>query len=153
MTTTTQTGLYRRNNFVEKLVLNKLFWVIAVTFLFAYPVVKSIRRQLPNALPVYHTVPEFSFTDENGNGFGTAQLKGKVYLAHFMTSDCGGECALSFQQLQQVQHRIRGVIDRAAIVSFTIKPQTDTPDVLFKKARELNANPNVWRFVTAQKLN
>lgn len=148
MTAMTQNALVRRNNFVEKLVISKLFWVIAVSFLFAYPVIKSVRRQLPNALPIYHAVPEFSFTDENGKAFGTSELKGKVYLAHFMSSDCAGECALSFQQLQQIQHRIRGVIDRAAIVSFTINPKNDTSDVLFKKARELNANPIVWRFVT-----
>jgi len=53
------------------------------------------------------------------------------------------------KQMQTVQHRIRGVIDRAAIVSFTVDPDTDTSKVLFAKARELQANPVVWRFLTA----
>jgi protein SCO1/2 len=48
-----------------------------------------------------------------------------------------------------VQHRMRGVIDRAAIVSFTVDPETDTSKVLFEKARELKANPVVWRFLSA----
>lgn len=143
------TANYRQSNFIEKLVLNKWFWIVACGFFFSYPLIKSVRRQLPNSLPVYHQVPEFSFTDENGRSFGSQDLKGKVWLAHFMSSNCAGECSLSFQQMQLVQHRIRGVVDRAAIVSFSVDPQTDTPEVLFKKARELNANPIVWRFVTA----
>jgi len=146
---TTSTGYYRQNNVIEKLVLNKWFWIVAVTFLFGYPVTKSVYRQLPNALPVYHAVPEFSFTNEDNQAFGLKELKGKVWLAHLMSSDCGGECALSIQQMQLIQHRIRGVVDRAAIVSITIDPTNDTPAVLYKKARELNANPVVWRFVTA----
>ena len=48
-----------------------------------------------------------------------------------------------------VQHRMRGVIDRAAIVSFTVDPDIDTSKVLFEKARELKANPVVWRFLSA----
>ena len=147
--TTVTTGYVRQNNWIEKLVLNKWFWVFACAFMFGYPVTKSIYRQLPNALPVYHAVPEFSFMNEEGKPFGLADLKGKVWLAHFMSVDCSGECSLSFQQMQLIQHRIRGVVDRAAIVSISIDSASDTPAVLYKKARELNANPVVWRFVTA----
>ena len=42
----------RKSNFIERLVSSKLFWVLAVTFLFAYPIVKSVKRQLPQELPV-----------------------------------------------------------------------------------------------------
>lgn len=149
MTTSTITsGHFRNSTFVEKMVLNKWFWIVATTFLFAYPLLKSIGRRLPHELPVLSTVPYFSFYDESGQTFGSTELKGKVYLIHVMSSDCTGICDLSFKEVQKVQHRIRGVIDRAAIVSLTVKPQLDTPAVLFAKARELKANPTVWRFLS-----
>jgi protein SCO1/2 len=100
-------------------------------------------------LPFYGDVPVFRFTDENGKSFGTNELKGKVYIANFMFTSCQTSCPILLKKVQTVQHRIRGVIDRAAIVSFTVDPDTDTSKVLFDKARELKANPVVWRFLTA----
>ena len=139
----------RKSNFIEKMVLSKLFWVLACTFLFAYPISKSINRVLPVDLPFYGDVPVFRFTDENGKSFGTNELKGKVYIANFMFTSCQTSCPILLKKVQTVQHRIRGVIDRAAIVSFTVDPDTDNSKVLFDKARELKANPVVWRFLTA----
>lgn len=139
----------RKSNFIEKLVSSKLFWFIACGLLFAYPVTKSINRNLPAELPVYSTVPDFRFTDENGRSFGTNELKGKVYIANFMFTSCVTSCPLLLKQVQKVQHRMRGVIDRAAIVSFTVDPDHDTTEVLFNKAREMKANPVVWRFLNA----
>ncbi len=147
MEATMDSNLVRKPNFIAKLVASKLFWVLSVSFLFAYPVTKSMLRQLPADLPVYGTLPHFLFVAENGENFGTDTLKGKVYVASFMFTTCTTSCPLLLTKIQKVQHRMRGVLDRAAIVSFTVDPETDTPDVLFKKAREMKANPHVWRFV------
>ncbi len=149
MKSTPLTQNFRRSNIVEKLVSNKLFWLIAVGFLFAYPITKSINRELPPDLPVYSTLPEFQFTNENAVAFGSNDLKGKVYIANFMFTSCKTACPVLLKKVQVVQHRMRGVIDRAAIVSFTVDPETDNADVLFAKAREMKANPVVWRFLTA----
>lgn len=139
----------RKSNFIERLVLSKLFWILACSFLFGYPIARSINRVLPNELPVLATVPEFRFVDENGKTFGSHELKGKVYIANFMFTSCKTACPILLKKVQTVQHRIRGVIDRAAIVSFTVDPQTDNSKVLYEKARELKANPVVWKFLTA----
>lgn len=139
----------RKSNVIEKLVSSKLFWALMCGFLFAYPLTKSIKRMLPAELPVLSKVPDFRFTDENGESYGTNELKGKVYIANFMFTSCTTSCPLLLKQVQTVQHRLRGVIDRAAIVSFTVDPETDTSKVLFAKAREMRANPVVWRFLTA----
>jgi protein SCO1/2 len=139
----------RKSNFIEKLVSRKLFWLIACSFLFAYPIAKSVNRSLPADLPVYSTVPDFRFTDENGKSYGTNELKGKVYVANFLFTSCTTACPLLLKKIQVVQHRMRGVIDRAAIVSFTVDPEVDTSKVLFDKAREVKANPVVWRFLSA----
>jgi protein SCO1/2 len=142
-------GHIRRSSPIEKLVLSKLFWVLIVSFLFSYPILRSLKRTLPEELPVLYQLPDYRFTNESGAPFGTAELKGKVYLANFIFTSCQTVCPPLLGKIQKIQHRLRGVIDRVAIVSFTVDPKQDTPEILYAKARELKANPNVWRFLTA----
>ncbi len=137
--------------FLKKLVSSKLFWFLMIGFLFCYPLVKSIQRQLPADLPVFGIVPTYQFTDENGSPFGSSELSGKVYIANFMFTHCETSCPVLLKKIQTVQHRMRGVIDRAAIISFTVDPEADTSEVLFNKAREMKANPAVWKFLRAPK--
>src|SRR4051812_23528790 len=123
MEATMEQTFERKPNFIAKLVASKLFWVLAVSFLFAYPVTKSMLRQLPADLPVYGKLPHFQFVAESGENFGTDNLNGKVYVANFMFTTCTTACPLLLSKVQKVQHRMRGVLDRAAIVSFTVDPQ------------------------------
>ena len=139
----------RQTNLLEKLVLNKWFWAISCAILFGFPVYKSVNRILPPDLPILAKVPEFRFVDEDGKTFGTRELQGKVYIANFMFTTCQTSCPTLLAKVQNVQHRLRGVIDRAAIVSFTVDPETDTSAVLYAKAREMKANPAVWKFLSA----
>lgn len=144
-------GYFRNSKLMEKLVLKKSFWILLLAFFFSYPLIKSFNRQLPPELPVYSVVPNFNFLNEDKKEFGSKDLLGKVYIANFMFTSCKTECPILLKKVQKVQHRLRGVIDRAAIISFSVDPETDNSETLYKKARELNANPNVWRFLTGSK--
>ncbi len=139
----------RQSNFIEKLVGNKWFWVVMCSLLFGLPVYKSMNRTLPPELPIISAVPEFRFVDENGKTFGSRELKGKVYIANFVFMSCQTSCPALLGKVQTVQHRLRGVIDRAAIISITVDPANDTTKVLYDKSLELKANPSVWRFLSA----
>lgn len=136
-----------RNTFVDKLVKNKLFWLLFCCFFFAYPLLRSLNRELPEQLPVISKVPAFNFTDENGKPFGSNDLKGKVYLASFFFTSCPTTCPRLMEKMKKIQHRVRGVGQKIALVSFSVDPEIDTPQVLFKKAREYNANPFIWKFL------
>lgn len=139
----------RQSNWIERLMTKKSFWFIACGFFFIYPLAKSVNRDLPKELPILSDLPAYAFTDENGKTFGSNELKGKVYIANFVFTTCQTSCPVILNRVQMVQHRMRGVIDRAAIVTFTVDPQTDTSEILYKKARDLKANPVVWRFLRA----
>lgn len=141
-------GPIRQSTWIERMVVNKYFWFVVCGFFFAYPALKSVQRELPPELPVLSALPEYTLTDENGRAFGSKELYGKVYIANFMFTSCVTACPLLLKEVQMVQHRMRGVIDRAAIVSFTVDPTTDNPGVLYAEARRRKANPSVWRFLT-----
>ncbi len=145
-------GVITANNpsFIQKLMMNKFFWILACVFLFAYPVYRSINRELPPDLPVLYTLPEFKLVDENGESFGSNELKGKPYIANFHFTSCPTVCPKIMEQTQKIQKRVRGLGTKVAIVSFTVDPETDTSKVLFDHAREIKANPHVWKFLTGE---
>lgn len=148
---TTTISHVRNSNFIEKLVLSKTFWIVFCSFLFAYPVYRSMNRELPPELPVIYELPEFKLVDENGKAFGSGDLNGKPYIANFHFTSCPTVCPEIMKEAQTIQKRIRGLGTNVAIVSFTVDPDTDSPKVLFDKARELKANPYIWKFLTGSR--
>ena len=98
-------------------------------------------------LPSYSTVPEFTLTDQTGAVFDSAPaLKGHVWIADFMFTNCPGPCPRMSHQMEQVQNALAGT--DARIVSLSIDPAHDTPPVLRKYAEYYSAKPGVWFFLT-----
>jgi protein SCO1/2 len=144
-------GYYREDFLFYRLIRKKTFWLIFWILSFSYPIYRSVTRELPPPLPVYYQAPIFSLTNEFGKAFGSTELNGKYYIANFMFTSCPSTCPALMLKMDQVQKRIRGLGTKAQIVTFTVDPETDTPDVLYKFARKRNTNPYVWNFLTGSK--
>ena len=138
----------RRGLLVERLVQGRAFWPAVLLPLFAWPIYRSVNRELPPPLPGLHRVPEFSLTDGFGRPFGSDDIRGKVAIASFMFTSCPTTCPALMETMQVVQKRVRGLGRNIALLSFTVDPENDTPRVLHRHARSLGANPHVWRFLT-----
>lgn len=148
MNTTTQPEFIRDANVVEKLVRSKMFWILFVVFGFSYPIYRSLNRTLPPDLPIITQVPEFEMISENGQRFGSKDLKGRIYLANFVFARCPTVCPKMLGELEKVQKRIKGTGTKVAIVTFTVDPENDNERVLYDLARKHRANPYVWTFLT-----
>jgi protein SCO1 len=136
---------------LEKLVLSKTFWLIFTLMGFTYPIVKTVYRELPPELPRYHIVPNFELTSNHGQPFGSKNLNGKVYMATFAFTSCPTTCPALMEKMQLVQKRVRGLGQKIAIVTYTVDPETDTPQLLKKHADKVQANPYIWTFLTGEK--
>lgn len=147
----TMIGHYREDNFFQKLVRRKSFWFIFWLLSFSYPVYRTLHRTLPPPLPVFYQVPEFKLTNEFNKPFGSDDLKGKFYIANFMFTSCPTTCPALMAKMDLVQKRIRGLGTKAAIVTFTVDPEVDTPEVLYKYARKRHSNPFIWNYLTGTK--
>ncbi|WP_408096818.1 SCO family protein [Peredibacter sp. HCB2-198] len=148
MNTAANPEYIRKTNVVENLVRSKIFWVLFLLFGFSYPIYRSMNRTLPPELPVIAQVPEFELISENGQRFGSKDLKGKVYLANFIFSRCPSVCPKMLGDLEKIQKRVRGTGQKVAIVTFTVDPEYDNEKVLFDVARKHDANPYTWTFLT-----
>lgn len=138
----------RTESTLENLVRSKVFWICFFLLTFSYPIYRSINRELPPELPRLAKVPEFTLTNEFGKPFGSKDLKGRIYMASFLFTSCPTTCPGLVERMKVAQKRLKGLGQKVALVSFTVDPVIDTPEVLFRYSRKNKANPYVWHFLT-----
>jgi protein SCO1/2 len=98
-------------------------------------------------LPSYGPVSDFQLTDQNGQPFRGESLKGKIWVADFIYTQCPGPCPRMTSQMHQVQQATEKMRD-VALVSFTVDPQHDTPAILASYAKAHHAQHERWYFLT-----
>ena len=94
-------------------------------------------------------VPDFELTNCNGTTVTRTDLQGKVWVAAFIFTRCPGPCPLITQRMVEIQNALDAESD-ARLVSFTIDPAYDQPDVLLKYAETWKADSNRWYFLTSE---
>jgi protein SCO1/2 len=94
-------------------------------------------------------LPEFALTERSGETLHLADLSGKVWVADFFYTTCPGPCPMLSSRLSDVQKAL-GNEPGVRLVSISVDPEKDTPDVLKKYAEAFKANER-WLFLTGQK--
>lgn len=94
-------------------------------------------------------VPEFACVDQEGRPVTPAALRGRVWVAGFIFTHCNGPCPIVTRRMKEIQDRLDGLGD-ARVVSFTIDPERDRPEVLKAYAAANGADPARWLFLTGE---
>ncbi|PYV42082.1 MAG: hypothetical protein DMG06_15170 [Acidobacteria bacterium] len=102
------------------------------------------------ALPVYAVVPSFSLTEQSGTAFGLADLEGKVWIADFIFTTCPRPCPRMSARMAELQRALPD-LSPVRLVSITVDPETDTPEVLSQYADRFQARKDRWYFLTGDK--
>lgn len=108
----------------------------------------SPRSRSDGPLPVLHAVPEFSFTNEDGRVFGSKELAGKPYLAAFMFTRCPSICPELTKRMKAVDAAVKKANKELRLVSISVDPENDTPEVLRAYAQKHGAHVENWTFLT-----
>jgi len=101
------------------------------------------------SISAYGTVPGFQLTNQNGQPFGSAQLSGKIWIADFIYTTCPGPCPMISSRMSELQKPLQKT--DVHLVSFSVNPEKDTPEVLRGYADKLQAEPGRWDFLTGAK--
>ena len=101
----------------------------------------------PEPLPVYGQVPAFVLTAQQGKEFRSQELDGKVWVADFIYTSCEGPCPRMSALMRRIQEETRD-LPQVRLVSFTVDPARDTPEVMAAYARHYQAIPGRWFFLT-----
>jgi protein SCO1/2 len=133
--------------------LRKHIWLIGILFfLTMITVMRPLLVRRPPPPEVMGEVPAFRLLDQRGESFTREQLLAadKTWVVGFVFTSCPSSCPavsramLSFQE-QITRSRLE---DRVELLTVTVDPVTDTPEVLAGYADSLGADLDNWRFLT-----
>jgi cytochrome oxidase Cu insertion factor (SCO1/SenC/PrrC family) len=99
-------------------------------------------------LTKYYPLPDFSLTDQADKTVTLADLKGRIWIADFIFTNCGGTCPMMTGQMRKLQS---GLPADVRMVSITVDPDRDTPKALAAYAEENGATRDRWLFLTGDK--
>jgi protein SCO1/2 len=98
-------------------------------------------------------VPDAKLVDETGAAHSLSDWRGRVLAVTFIYTRCPlpDFCPRMDQQFAAVQREVLKdpkLQDKVALLSVSVDPQFDTPEVLAAHARRAGADARVWRFAT-----
>jgi protein SCO1/2 len=97
-----------------------------------------------------HTIPAFSFIDQNGNTLNEKNIEGKIYVSNFFFTKCRSICPKMTSHMFLLQEYYKK--DNAIfLLSHSVTPESDSVATL-KAYSELNkVDYNKWRLLTGSK--
>jgi protein SCO1/2 len=98
----------------------------------------------------YHTIANFSFTNQNGKTITQKDYEGKIYVADFFFTSCKSICPKMTTNLVEVQ---KAFLDNSKVklLSFSVMPDVDSVSVLKEYAKINSVIDSKWNLVTGDK--
>ena len=106
---------------------------------------------MEHPVPDYGPTPEFSLTNQNGETVTTEGLRGTLLVVGFVFTRCPSVCPSLSARMQRLQYTLERLPeDDVKLLSITIDPEHDTPEVLASYAAEYGADATRWQFLTSE---
>lgn len=129
----------------------KNIWFIAGGLsIIAITVVRPFMRHIPEPPEVMFTLPgDYALVDHEGNAFTPKTLEGEVWVAGFVFTRCPSSCPAVTRAMQDLYDRFERTGVGVKLVSFSVDPEYDTPEILSAYHDEFaTEDDEAWRFVT-----
>jgi protein SCO1/2 len=97
-------------------------------------------------LPVLGRVPPLALIDESGRPFDAHRFDGHPTIVNFIFTSCPTICPTLTAKMRGLQAKTVGTPVR--LVSVSVDPETDTPDVLRAYGEKFGADFGRWSFAT-----
>lgn len=146
--------------------LNKYIAIIVCTCLLSCSVAKKKAEGLPfynqpdlspewiaaddPGYKTIHTIPAFSFTDQDGNTVTEKTMEGKIYVADFFFTHCGSICPVLTKNMGTLQAFFKAN-DQVGFLSHTVLPEMDSVPVLKKYASDHGVISGKWHLLTGDR--
>ncbi len=103
-----------------------------------------------NGDTIYHTIPDFSFVDQDSNVITNKTLEGKIYVSDFFFIHCPSICPKVKAQMMKIYDKFQDN-DNLVILSHSIDTKNDTIPALKAYANKLEIKTDKWHLVTGEK--
>lgn len=94
-------------------------------------------------------VGEFEAITQDETPFNAEDLKGKWSVVNFVFTNCTTVCLPMSSNMSYLQGKVKeDDLDNVQLVSFSVDPEFDTPEVLQAYAKDYEADLEMWTFLT-----
>ena len=97
-----------------------------------------------------HKIADFAFTNQNGEVITQKDYENTIYVADFFFTTCPTICPKMTDNMVWLQNQLKSNPE-VKLLSFSVTPDIDTPDVLKKYAQEKGVDDSRWNLVTGDK--
>src|SRR5438876_7704799 len=123
-----------------------MFWLACTCWLYASEAAHDGWR-----LPAIQPAPAFALTDQDGKERTSKGFDGQVLLVSFIFTTCNGSCPATTHRMSRIQEELgkRGLLKQGVrLLSITLDPARDTPEVLRGYMRLYDVDEKTWSFLT-----
>ena len=97
-----------------------------------------------------HTIPVFSFTNQNGEKITEKTIANKIYVADFFFTKCGSICPKMTANMGVLQNKYKDD-DDVLLLSHSVTPEIDSVPVLKRYAENKGIISRKWHLLTGDK--
>lgn len=97
-----------------------------------------------------HQIADFSFQNQNNKTITQKDYENTIYVADFFFTTCPTICPIMTDNMVWLQNQIKEM-PNVKLLSFSVTPDIDTPEVLRKYANEKGVNDAKWNLLTGDK--
>ncbi len=103
----------------------------------------------PPELQDLGVLPPFALIDQDGNPVTDQTLQGQVWAANFLFTSCPTECPPLAKATRKLQDLLgpTAAARKLGIVSVSVDPMTDTPEVLRAFGKKYGADHQTWKLL------
>ena len=139
---------------VKRLDKSTLIWVVLGVIIIGIAGINlwsvfDTKSEMPASKSAAVSVPDFSLTTQQGKSLALPDMKGKIWVADFIFTNCPTICPAMTQEMARLQSEF--VADPVYFVSFSVDPERDTSSVLSRYAKTYGADDRRWHFLTGNK--
>jgi protein SCO1/2 len=125
-------------------ILRKTFWILPLALLAL--LLSGCNSGIED--PLNWEIEDFTFTNQENEEVGLADLKGEVWLADFVFTNCTTVCLTMTPNMVDLQQQFKDEGMDIRIVSFSVDPTIDKPEVLKSYAENYGADLASWDLLT-----
>lgn len=122
------------------------FWAFLLGIA-ALTAMRPIAMSFRSAPPPLLDVGEWTLTDHEGKPFGSKDLVGDVFIASFFFTSCPSVCPEITRKMKELEERVRDD-ENIRLISFSVDPETDTPEKLRAYREKFGIKGEQWVFLT-----
>lgn len=103
-----------------------------------------------DGFPIYGQLAGFSLVDQNGQKVTAEELLGRIWIANFIFTRCGGTCVQMSNAMAALNKELAAEPE-VRLLSFSMDPDFDKPEILNKYAQRYGAESPRWKLLTGEK--